>query len=139
VKKKKKRKEPVERRPTVNKSPPTQHPHHIRWWQETLATIHHQTQQCPAIGPTLLTEELKMFPEIEEEKKTKGKGKAGGSRNGAKSAPVLTLPPERVGKLWNIMCGGQLVIELSEEAGEILCHISRNSLDSLIEGMIDKL
>lgn len=60
---------------------------------------------------------------------------AASKTNGA----VITVAPDRVAKLWNIMSGGTLVIEADDETGQIQCHISRSSLDSLIEGMIDRL
>lgn len=57
----------------------------------------------------------------------------------AKPTPMIILTPERVSKLWNILCGGRLVIEDDSDHGGIICHVSRDSFDSLLEGMIDRL
>lgn len=56
-----------------------------------------------------------------------------------KSSPTILLTAERVSKIWTIMTGGRLVIETDPDHGGIICHVSRDSFDSLLEGMIDRL
>lgn len=129
------------------------HPHYTQWLQEQLDQIQQSTRRYPprplaektdADSKIFMTspKEATMLPDPTEEKTKRGyKTRQAAPPPDSKSKPaaVITVTPDRVAKLWNVMCGGQLVIEINDDTGQIQCHISRNSLDNLIEGMIDRL